>query len=195
MKLISAYVLYNAFSNSWVDDGSLVTINCQQLQAFTPRRVWIQRTLPAGDGTDIIYMPTFSINSTDITQYGNNLVQGLYIEQDGKGIIVDVADINTLITACNQCCDDGPAVTLTRYYTGGVPLFSQPTDQSYCITRLDDGSPYAHNQASLAYVGQYHGSLRLVSNISGVSRYQAISFTGWPPTPRGTDTIIPGTCS
>lgn len=195
MNLISAYLIYNGQSESYVDDGTLITINCKELQAFSPQRVWLQRSLtPGTDGTDIQYQPTFSVNSTDLTQYGTNLIQGYWIQQDGVGMMIDIADINTLISACNACCDDSPAVTLTRYYTGGIPAFANPSAASYCIYRLDDGSAYAHSEAAAAYASQYTGSFVLKGNLSGTSRYQITTYTGWPPFPVGTDTVVTGGC-
>lgn len=189
-KLVNAYVIYNGASNSYVDDGTVITLNCEMLAAFTPRAVWLQRVLAPGDGTLVLYQPTFSINSTDITQYGTNLIQGFWVEQNGMGMMVDVANINTIITACNTCCDDSPVGTLTRFYTSGIPLFAAPTTQYYCITRLDNGSITAHQDAAFAYTGTYVGDFRVVSNTSGVSVYRVASFTGWPPVARGTDTIV-----
>lgn len=194
MKLVQAYLIYNAQSNTYVDDGTLVTINCDQLAAFTPVKCWLQTWLPAGDGTDVVYQLTFDVNSVDLTQYGTNLIQGVYIEQNGMGMVIDVADVETVSTACNACCDDSPAVTLTRYYTGGIPAFSNPSAATFCITRLDDGSASAHNEAALAYVGSFSGSFKLVSSLSGTSRYQVTSYTGWPPAARGTDVVSAGTC-
>lgn len=194
-KFVSAYLIYNAANNTYVDDGTLVVLNCERLQAFTPRRVWLQRALVPGDGTDIQYMLTFNASSTDVTQYGTNLIQGFYVEQDGQGMMVDVADINTIISACNACCDDSPVATLTRYYTGGITLFATPVAANFCITRLDDGSLDAHRQIAMSYAGQYVGNMRLVSNLSGTSKYSVQSYTGWPPVAQGSDTVASGYCS
>jgi len=193
-KLVSAYLIYNGGSNTYVDNGSVVTLNCEQLQAFTPRPVWLQRWLPAGDGTDIIYEPTFSLTSADQLQYGTNLIQGFWVEQNGVGMMIDIVNTQTLISACNACCDDSPAVTLTRFYSSGIPLFAAPTEATYCIQRLDDGSAYAHNELALDYAGQTHGIIRLMSNLSGVSRYSITTFTGYPPVAQGTDIVATGTC-
>lgn len=194
-KLVSAYVIYNASSNSYVDDGTLVTLNCEQLSAFTPRKVWLQRSLaPGTDGTTILYQPTFLASSADLTQYGGNLIQGYYVEQNGLAQIIDIADINTLISACNACCDNTPTVTLARYYTGGIPSFLNPTVAKFCIYRLDNGSASAHNSAALAYASNYTGDFRLVGNLSGTSRYEVTSYTGWPPVAQGTDTVVTGGC-
>jgi len=194
-KLVNAYVIYNAFNASYVDDGTVITLNCEMLSAFTPIPVWLQRTLLPGDGTGTEYQLTFAVNSTDISQYGTNLVQGFYVEQEGKGFMVDVANINTIINACNTCCDDSPVGTLTRFYTSGIPLFADPVIASYCITILDDGSATAHSNAMYKYTGQYTGDFRHISNISGVSRYRVTSYVGFPPIAQGTDTVILGTCS
>lgn len=194
MKLVQAYLIYNAQDNTYVDNGTLVTINCDQLQSFTPVECWLQSWLPAGDGTDVIYQLTFDVSSVDLTQYGTNLIQGVYIEQNGIGMMIDAADVSTVSTACSACCDSSPVATLTRFYTGGIPSFSNPTAATFCITRLDDGSASAHNEAALAYVGSFSGSFKMVSNMSGTSKYQVQSYTGWPPAARGTDVVASGAC-
>lgn len=196
MNLIQAYLIYNGKSESYVADGTLITINCQQLQAFSPVKVWLQRSpFPGTDGTGIQYQPTFSVNSTDLAQYGTNLIQGYWIQQaDGSGMMIDIVDANTLISACNACCDSSPAVTLARYYSGGIAAFTDPASAKFCIYRLDDGSASAHNDAALAYTSQYTGSFKLVGNLSGTSRYEITSYTGWPPFPVGNDTVVTGGC-
>lgn len=193
-KLVSAYLIYNAKSNDYVDNGQVVTLNCTQLQAFTPIPVWLHRWLPAGDGTNIQYQLSFDVTSADQLGYGTNLIQGFYVEQNGEGMMIDIANVQTLISACNECCDNSPAVTLTRFYTSGIPLFSNPATATFCITRSDDGSVTAHQNMALAYTGQYSGNVRLMSNLSGVSRYSVESFTGWAPIAQGTDVVATGTC-
>lgn len=191
-KLVSAYVIYNGDSNRYVDDGTLVTINCERINAYSPRPVWLKTWLAPGDGTIINYQPTFFISSADVIEYGTNLIQGFWIEQDGKGVMVDVANINTLTSACNACCDDSPAVTLTRYYTGGITAFTYPTASVYCITRLDDGGASAHENAALAYVNQGVSGFILKTNISGVSKYRVTSSVVIVAV--GTDTVAAGEC-
>ncbi len=193
-KLVNAYVIYNAFNASYVNDGTLITINCERLADFTPKQVWLQRFMPSGDGTITEYQVTFGVNSSDLLQYGTNLIQGVYVEQDGKGFIVDVADVNTITNACNACCDSSPVATLTRFYTGGIPLFADPATALFCITRLDDGSISAHQNAAFAYTGQYNGTFKLRSNLSGVSKYTVQSYVGWPPVAQGADTVVAGQC-
>jgi hypothetical protein len=194
MNLVQAYLIYDGRSNRYVDNGTTITINCEQLSAFSPRAVWLQSWLPSGDGTDRIYQPTFELTSAEQLQYGTNLIQGFWIEQDGAGMMVDVANIATLISACSACCGSNPAVTLARFYTGGIPLFTTPTEATYCIQRLNDGSMYANNQVALDYASQSHGSVVVKSNLSGVTRYQITTYVGWPPVAIGTDTVATGAC-
>src|SRR6185437_354506 len=194
MNLISAYIIYDGRTNSYVDNGTVVTINCEMLSAFTPRPVWLQRWLPSGDGTDIIYQPTFELTSAEQLQYGDNLIQGVWVQQGDAGMIVDVVDVNTIISACDQCCDNSPAVTLARFYTGGIPLFSTPTEALFCISRNDDGSVSAATQFAIDYAGQTHGAIKIRSSLSGTTTYQVTSFAGWQPVMQGTDTVVAGGC-
>ena len=190
--LVQAYIIYNAHSNTYVNDGSVVTLNCARINAFTPRPCWLQRWLPAGDGTDTIYQLTFNLSSADQAQYGTNLIQGFYVEQDGQGIMVDVLDLPTFLAACDACCG-GAAGTLPRFYTT-IPLFTSPTEQIYCVQVSDDGSAYAHNNFANNYASQFHGNVTLRSQLSGTSRYQVTSFTGYPPVAQGSDIVTVGTC-
>ena len=194
MDLVSAYLIYDGRSNTYVDNGTYITINCEQLQAFSPVPVWLQRWLPAGDGTDIIYQPTFELTSAEQLQYGDNLIQGFWIQQDGAGMMIDIPTASTLIDMCDTCCSGSPAVTLTRFYTTGIPLFASPTEATYCITRVDDGSAYAHGQFANDYAGQFHGNAKVRSSISGTTLYQVTTFTGWPPTAQGSDIVAAGAC-
>lgn len=191
--LVQAYIIYNAHSNTYVNDGSSVTINCDRINAYSPRPCWLQRWLPAGDGTDIIYQLTFNLSSADQLQYGNNLIQGLYIEQDGQGVMVDVANMTTFLNGCDACCG-GATGQMTRFYTGGIPDFANPTEANWCITRSDDGSAYAANQFADDYAGQFHGNIKVSTSISGTTRYQVTSFTGYAPIAQGSDVVATGIC-
>lgn len=191
--LVQAYVIYNGSSNTYVNDGSTVTINCDRINAYSPRPCWLQRWLPAGDGTDTIYQLTFDLSSAEQTQYGTNLIQGLAIEQDGQLIMVDVLDVATFLNGCDACCG-GSTGQMTRFYSSGIPAFTSPTEAIYCITRADDGSAYAANTLADDYVGQFHGNIKVRSSISGTTRYQVTSFTGYPPVAQGSDIVASGAC-
>lgn len=190
--LVQAYIIYNAHSNTYVNDGSVVTLNCDRLNAYTPRPCWLQRWLPAGDGSDIIYQLTFDLSSAEQTQYGDNLIQGLYIEQDGQGVMIDVLDLTTFLNGCDACCGGATGV-MTRFYTT-IPDFTNPTETIFCITRADDGSAYAANTLADDYAGQFHGNIKVRSSISGTTRYQVTSFSGYPPVAQGSDVVASGAC-
>lgn len=190
--LVQAYIIYNAHSNTYVNDGSVITLNCDRLMSYTPRACWLQRWLPAGDGSNIIYQLTFNLSSADQTTYGTNLIQGLYVEQDGQGIMIDVQDLPTFLNGCDACCG-GATGMMTRFYTT-IPLFVNPTEQVYCIDRSDDGSAGSVNQFTNDYASQFHGNIKVRSNISGTTEYQVTSFTGYPPIAQGTDVVNLGAC-
>lgn len=195
-RIVTAVVLYNGLTNEWVGDQATpqtININCERLQAYSPRPVWLQRWLGAGDGTLIMYQPTFELTSSDVAAYGGNMVQGLWIQQDNLSAMIDVASMSAFLEACNGCCDDDVAVPLARYYTSGVPAFSAPTSATYCIARVDAGDGTAAADFSLAYFSAQGVQLEFMrSHASGISYYQVTSNI--VPQAIGTDVVTAGAC-
>lgn len=195
-RLVTAKVIYNGLTNEFVanDPNALVTITCENLSAYSPRQVWLQRWLAPGDGTLIMYQPTFQLTSADVAAYGANLIQGLWIQTlDGVPVMIDVLDLQTFLTACNGCCDDDVPVPITPYYSTGVPSFTYPTTTSYCIARVDDGSADAFNNFALDYNPlQGINIVQMRSHASGISYYDVTSAI--VPVPLGTDVVTAGAC-
>lgn len=195
-RLVTAVVLYNGLTNEWVGDQATpttITINCERLQAYSPRPVWLQRWLAPGDGTLVMYQPTFELTSADVAAYGGNMVQGIWIQQDNLSAMIDVASINAFLEACNGCCDDDVAVPLARYYTSGVPAFAAPTVSNYCIARVDAGDATAFNDFALAYFStQGVSDVSMRSHASGISYYDVTSAL--VPQAIGTDVVTVGAC-
>ena len=189
-NLVNAYVLYNGTTGQYVGgEGQTISINCERLQAFSPRPVWLKRFLAPGDGTVILYEPTFYPTSAELLD--SNTLVGFWIEQDQQDVMIDVTTLAAFQDACDACCGEVPAI-ITNNYGGAPPAFTPPSASTYCLTRSDDGSAGAHNAASAAYVGQYIGTMRLTSNVSGTSLYQFESYT--TPQALGDDTITAGAC-
>lgn len=190
-NLATAYVIYNGTDGSFVGDqnqNTTIQINCDRLRAYSPRPCWLKRNLFAGDGTQIRYQLTF--NGSD-PEFDQNTLQGYFIENDGQDTMIDVVSWQALVEACN--CGDCAAQNgnvIARYYAYGWPNFSPLTGNTYCLTRADDGSGYAHDVAVTDYQNQYYGNMRLKSNLSGISTYVFSSFyTISQLTPIGTDSI------
>lgn len=192
MSTVNAYVIYDGTAHRYVgDQNTTITINCDRLNAFSPRRVWLLRELAPGDGTTIIYTPTFFPTSPQVLDA--NTLQGWWIEQDGKDAMIDINADTDLITACNACCGSVPTF-VTRFYTSGIPSFNPLTLNTFCIYRLDDGSATAHGQIALDYLTNIVGGALLRSHVTGTSLYQVSSYYT-TLTAIGSDVVHNGICS
>jgi hypothetical protein len=194
--LLPAVALYKAPHFTGYDSNNVITLNADRIQAFTPRPAWIKRYLVPGQN-QIQYLLTFEPSSTDLTD--PNILTGVYIEQDGQGVVIDSINVANLNNALNGVGN------ITQTYASGIPLFTTPTAVAYCLIRADDGSAYAHGQVSTQYVNQYYGNIRLRSNVSGISHYILFSFTfpiaqlnpipGVPSTSWILDSVVAGACT
>jgi len=168
--LTAAYALYKAPHFTGYDSNNQITINADLIGAFTPRPAWIKRYLVPGQN-QIQYLVTFEPSSADLAD--PNILTGVYIEQNGQGVVIDCISVANAEAAFNGT---GSLTTTYIGQPGGIPLFTTPTAIAYCISRADDGSAGAHGLVSQAYVNQYIGNVRLRSNISGISHYTVFSF-------------------
>lgn len=190
--LIQAVVIYDGTTHTFVGDQQVIaTINCDRVQAYSPRPVWLKREQAPGDPTKIIYTPTFAPSSVEVLD--SNILQGFWVEVDGKDLMVDAVSANAFQTACDACCGAVPAL-VTQLYSSGVPAFTPLTLNSFCIARLDDGTVNAHNQIALDYLTRIIGNPKLVSNLTGTSHYSVQSYYT-TITPIGNDIIANGACS
>lgn len=170
-NLVNAYVLYNATTNIYVGNdvpAPTVSINCERLQAYSPRPCWLLRMPAPGDGTIVLYEPTFNPTSDELLD--PNTLAGMFIIQDDQSVILDVTTVAAFQAACDACCGDVPSIIANNY--GGSPTpFTPLTTNFLCIFRSDDGSAGAHDAFADDYVGQFIGIAQLRSNFSGVSHY------------------------
>lgn len=192
--LVTAYVLYDGTTSRYVGDANgTIQINCERLQAYSPRPVWLKRELAPGDGSQMIYTPTFQPTSAELLDA--NILQGFWIEQDGKDAMIDIASANALILACDACCGAGSDI-VTRFYTGGTPAFTALVANNFCITRSDDGTTAAHGKVALDYMTQIFSNPIRTYWFSGTSRYQVQSFYTLAQLKIvGTDVIVSGICA
>lgn len=173
-NLVNAYVIYNGTNDQYVGgQGITISINCERLQAFSPRPVWLTRILAPGDGTIILYEPTFAPTSQQLLD--PNIIPGFWIEQDGQDVMIDVTTIAAFQQACDACCGSVPTI-IANNYAGNVPSFVPLAAFFYCVTRADDGSAGAHDAVAADYVSLYINTMRLKSNTSGISVYTFQSF-------------------
>lgn len=193
--LINAYVIYDGTNNIYVgNQGVQISINCERLQAFSPRPVWLLRYLAPGDGTTPQYEPVFSPTSAQLLDA--NTLAGFWIEQDQKDVMIDATTIAAFQQACDACCGSVPTI-VANLYGGAAPVFTPLTLNSFCLFRLDNGDVPAFSQASLDYMDQsLGGSFKMTSHITGVSHFTFQSFyTTITPVGPGGDVITSGPCS
>jgi len=167
MNIFKATAIYKNGQFVFNDANNVIDLNPVNLDAFAPRNAWLLRNILAGTN-QVQYAITFQPSSADIADV--NTIQGLYVEQDGKGVMIDCISIDNFNTVAN-----GNATDLQRRY-GAAPAFVTPTPNNWCITRADDGSATAHSTVTTDYVGQYIGNVRLKQNISGVSIYLVTAY-------------------
>lgn len=194
--LVYAYVLYNGTSASPVPDYTTVTINCDRLQSYSPRPVWLVRELAPGDGTTILWVPTFSPTSDQLLD--PNTIPGLWLEVDGQDVVIDVQNQNptTFNTACNACCGSVPTIVASNY-NGLVPAFTPLTINTFCIYRNNTGSAGDHDAFSDDYVGTTIGSVVQARYFSNTSQYTIQSYytlAQFTKLLKQGDTIYAGAC-
>lgn len=191
--LVNAYVIYDGTTSTYNGDtGTQISINCERLQAFSPRPVWLLRRLFPGDGTTIEYVVTFAPTSVELLDA--NTLSGFWIEQDDKDVMVDVTTLSAFQAACDACCGTVPTI-IANQYGGFAPAFTPLTLNSFCIQRLDAGTINAIEQASLDYSNQILGdSLVVKSHITGVSHYSVSTFNA-TVVARGSDVVTAGLCA
>lgn len=177
--LFQATAIYRNGHYVFNEANNVIDLNAPKIDGFSPRNVWLLRYIVPGQN-QVQYLPTFEPTSADLLD--SNTIQGLYVEQDGQGVMIDCISIANFNSVANG---DTPLIT-PRY--GAPPAFTTPTPLFYCITRTDDGSAYAHGVVSTDYVGQYIGNVRLKSNVSGVSVYTLQTFG--KPIAIGSDSIV-----
>lgn len=182
-NLISVYALYQAPHFTAFSSNNQIAINTDRINAFTPRPAYLLRELVPGQN-QIQYILTFEVSSLQLLDA--NTLQGVYIEQDGKGVLIDAISVLDFVTNANA--GNSP----TRKYVGGVPAFTNPTINSYCINRIDDGTGSAVNQLVMDYVGRVIGQT-VYSHISNATKYNVTSYTR--PIPIGNDIVTVGVCS
>lgn len=192
--LLAVVALYKApHFVAYDTNENQISLNADQIQAFTPRPAWIKRYLVPGQN-QIQILLTFEPTSAEVAD--PNTLTGVYVEQNGLGVVVDCISVANLVAALNG------TGSYTQQYPGTPPVFVSPTATGYCLVRADDGSGYAHDKVISDYVTQYVGNIVMRSHFSGITHYSLSSFVPpIPQTPVGptgsgiTDIITSGLCS
>jgi len=166
--LFQATAIYKATHYVFDDANSrVIDFNAPRIQGFSPRNVWLLRQIIPGQN-QVQYLLTFEPSSEQLLD--TNTLQGLYVEQDGLGVMIDCISIANFNAVAN-----GTLGGITPRY-GTPPAFQTPEALYWCITRSDDGTGFEHDQVVMQYVGQYIGNIRLVSNVTGVSVYRMLAY-------------------
>lgn len=176
--ILQAYALYKATHFTGFDNNNQIGIEVFRLQGFSPRYAWVKRYLVPGQN-QVQYLLTFEPSSAEVTDA--NVIQGVYIEIDGQGVVIDCISCDNFTAAANG------TGTITRRYAAGVTAFTTPTPACYTVSRIDDGSVSAANQVVMDYVTQYIGNVEPVSSVTGTSTYRLYAFSR--PTPVGGDIV------
>jgi len=175
--LFSATAIYKNGQYVFNDPNNTIDLNAVKIDAFAPRNAWLLRTIVPGTN-QVQYLLTFGPSSEELADA--NTIQGLWVEQDGKGILIDCISLDNFNVVAN-----GTGTIQRRY--GAAPAFATPTPNFWCITRADDGTGAAHDKVVMDYVGFYIGNIRLKTNVSGVSVYEVQAYGTLPAL--GTDSV------
>lgn len=166
--MFKATAIYKNGQYVFNDANNEITLNSEQIDGFSPRNVWLLRYILPGTN-QVQYLITFQPSSADLLD--TNTLQGLWVEQNGQGVMINCISIDNFNTIANA----GGTVT-PRYASVAAVAFVTPTPACWRITRADTGTGAAHNDVVTDYLGSYIGNVRLVSNTSGVSIYEVTAY-------------------
>ena len=190
-RLVEVYVIWSQTGGfvGGQNDGiqNVIAVNCNQLQAFSPRRCWLKRFL-TGSSPIVQYILTFGTDD----DFDANTIPGYAIEQNGQLVMVDILTDNSLIDYCNGCCDGSFGMPVPSVYNGNLPDFTPATTTYWCITRTDDGDNYANDKFATDY-SEYYLTMKIANHTSGTSQYQVITYK--TPPALGTDVVTAGACT
>lgn len=159
-------------------------LNCDALNIGSMKPAWIVRKqgcCGSGEQTSLTFK-----DPNDVTA-----LAGIWVESGGNGILLDAATVAAVADACNECCDDANGNVVAPVYDGVIPAIPDVASNTYCITRSDDGSYLAVQNAFLDYHGNYQTMVHK-SNAAGVSKYEVKASV--PPVAVGADVVAVGAC-
>jgi hypothetical protein len=107
--LIAAVAIYKA---THFTPNETISINALRLQGYSPRNAWVKRYLVQGQN-QVQYLLTFEPSSAEVLD--PNILQGLYIEVDGVGVVIDCTSVADFVSTVN-----GDQAALTRRYASGI---------------------------------------------------------------------------
>lgn len=184
MDLIQARKLWE--NGTFVGDcPTLFSFPCGRFSGGTPRLAWLVPQ-PGCCGSPEGW--TLQLNSpypTLVENTANGILQGVWIEYDGYGVLIDAITVANVTDICNECC--GEASVVTPRYNGVFPSVADIEPTLWTIVRTDEGSQLSLQRAMLDYLGQYiEGTFARTGYAGGDSTY-TMQSTGTVH-PIGTDT-------
>lgn len=185
MDLIQARKLWE--NGTFVGDCATVfSFPCGRFTGSTPRLAWL---VPNSGCCGTPEGWTLQLNSPYPTLAENTahgILQGVWLEYDGIGVLIDATDVANVVTLCNECC--GEASAATARYNGTFPSVADIEPTLFTVVREDEGSQLAFQRAMLDYLGQYiEGTFQRTGYAGGESTYTMQSRG--TVTPIGDDTV------
>ena len=96
--LFQATAIFKNGTYVFNDPNNVIDLNAALVDGFSPRNAWLLRTIVPGTNR-IEYNITFSPSSADLSD--SNTIIGLYVEQEGVGVMIDCISIDNFNTVAN----------------------------------------------------------------------------------------------
>lgn len=160
-----------------------VGLNCDNFDLGSLKDAWI---VFEGGCCGAPPQANLTFQAPDPSKY---FIHGIWVQDEGAGILLDAATVDAVAVACNTCC--GQPAVVAPVYNGVIPPSPVQNPNTYCITRSDNGSYLAVSNAFLDYTGKYQTMVHK-SYAAGVSKYEITAVT--PPVPVGADVVSNGAC-
>jgi len=98
-RLISAHAIFDGQSGVVLDGYPIVTLNCDDLGAYSPRPAAIKRNLAPGFGVQVTSLITFDLCDPALD---DNTLYGYAVVINGKSVVIDVSGgVETIVNARN----------------------------------------------------------------------------------------------
>lgn len=145
---------------------------CSRFTGSTPRLAWL---IPTGGCCGV--PDSYQLSMTDPypgdagAKTLNGIIQGIWLEFDGNGVLIDGTTVAAVVSECNACCDDTDSA-ITGTYNGTFPSPVDVPLTTFTVVRADNGGVLDLQRAMLDYLGRYvEGTFMRTSYAGGNSTY------------------------